>query len=194
VASFEGGDFERLRQVTAERTGSGSEGLPDGTRRVLVLADPSRERRLFITLFDSREATEAAEQRFEELGDEIPEDVRGRRTAVEAYEVTIDEEGEGAAAARVSRFDGSPDQIDSATEYARDNILPRVRALDGWKGVLSLADRETGRGCLITFWESTDALQASEERADDLRRESADASGGTITSVERYDLVFSHSV
>ena len=35
VASFEGGDFERLRQVTAERTESGREGVPEGTRRVL---------------------------------------------------------------------------------------------------------------------------------------------------------------
>jgi hypothetical protein len=196
IASFEGGDFERLRQMTAERIGSGSagDGLPEGTRRVLVLADPSRTRRLFITLFDSREATEAAEDRFEQMGDEIPEDVRGRRTSVESFEVTIDEGGaEDAAAARVTRIEGAPDQIDDAVTYARDNVLERLRALDGWKGALALADRDTGQACLITFWESTDALGASEERATDLRRESAEASGGTISGVERYDVVFSHS-
>jgi hypothetical protein len=194
VASFEGGDFDRLREVTAERMGSRAEGLPEGTRRVLVLADQSRDRRLFITLFDSPEAIDAAAERFEQMGDEIPPDVRGQRTAVEAYEVVIDEGAESAAAARLTRIDASPEELDSANEYARENILPRLRALSGWTGVLSLADRNTGRGCLISFWESTEALQASEEHADDLRRESAEASGGTITGVERYDVAFVHTV
>jgi heme-degrading monooxygenase HmoA len=194
VASFEGGDFDRLREVTAEQMRSGTTNLPEGTRRVLVLADRERDRRLFITLFDSPEAIEAAAERFEQMGDEIPADVRGQRTAVEAYEVVLDENGEGAAAARVSRIEGSPDQIDPATEHLRENILPRLRSLDGWKGVLSLADRDTGRACGITFWESQEALQASEERADDLRRESAEASGGTIAGVERYDVAFTHTV
>jgi heme-degrading monooxygenase HmoA len=194
IASFEGGDFERLRQMTTQRIGSGSASeLPEGTRRVLVLADASRTRRLFITLFDSREATKAAEERFEQMGDEIPEDVRGRRTSVESFEVTIDEGGEGAAAARVSRTEGSPEQVDDVTAFARDNVLERLRALDGWKGFLALADRDTGRACLISFWESTEALEASEERADDLRRDSAEASGGTIVGVERYEVVFSHT-
>jgi hypothetical protein len=33
---------------------------------------------------------QAAEQRFEEMGNEIPEDVRGRRVAVDTYEVVMD--------------------------------------------------------------------------------------------------------
>ena len=44
-------------------------------------------RRLFVTMFDSREAVEAAQQRFESMGDEIPEEIRGRRTSVDVYEV-----------------------------------------------------------------------------------------------------------
>ena len=90
IASFEGGDNERLRQMNEERRASGAMNLPDGVQRAMVLNDDSSGRRLFVTFFDSREAVEAAEQRFESMGDEIPEDVRGRRIGVDVYEVVWD--------------------------------------------------------------------------------------------------------
>jgi hypothetical protein len=88
VASFEGGDLERLRQLAEEREGTG---FPEGVKQALVLADQERNRRLFVTFFETRDALDAAEQRFEAMGDEIPEDVRGRRTSVDAYEVVYEE-------------------------------------------------------------------------------------------------------
>jgi hypothetical protein len=92
VASFEGGDTEGLRKMQEERQASGSMGMPEGVRRVLVFNDEERNRRLFITLFDSREAVDAAEAQFESMGDEIPEEVRGRRTSIDVYEVAFDGE------------------------------------------------------------------------------------------------------
>jgi hypothetical protein len=89
IATFEGGDVDRLRQLNEERMASGDMNPPAGVRRAMVLQGT---RRLFITLFDSREELEAAEQRFEEMGDEIPEEIRGRRVAVDAYEVVFDQE------------------------------------------------------------------------------------------------------
>lgn len=147
-----------------------------------------------MTLFESREAIEAAERSFEQMGDEIPEDARGRRTSVEVYEVAIYEDPHGAAAARLSTLEGSPEQADEGERYAEDNVLPRARQLAGWKGVLSLLDRENGRGKLITFWESPEAMQASAEQANQLREDAAQASGGGIRTVEQYDLVFHRSV
>ena len=90
IASFEGGDNERLRQMNEERMASGTMNLPEGMQRAMVLNDDASGRRLFVTFFDSRQAIEAAEQRFESMGDEIPEDVRGRRVAVDVYEVVWD--------------------------------------------------------------------------------------------------------
>jgi hypothetical protein len=89
VATFEGGDVERLRELNEERMRSGTMNPPEGTRRALVLEG---DRRLFVTFFDDRETLEAAEARFEQLGNEIPEDVRGRRTSVDVYEVVFDGE------------------------------------------------------------------------------------------------------
>ncbi len=190
VASFEGGDTDRLRQ--AAEPPSEPQSVPAGMIGGLGLADRTQNRRLFISLFDSREAIEAAAAAFEQMGDEIPEEVRGRRTAVEVYEVAVDEGGwDGAGAARLSLLEGPAEKLDEATRYAQENVLPRARQLPGWKGVLSLIDRESGRGSLITFWESAEAMDSSEAQGDQLRRQSAEASGGTIRAVERYDVVFS---
>ena len=85
VATFEGGDDERLRQLNEQRMSDGTLNPPEGLERAMVLSGGGR--RLFVSFFDSREAIEAAEQRFESMGDEIPEEVRGRRLAVDVYEV-----------------------------------------------------------------------------------------------------------
>jgi hypothetical protein len=194
IAAFEGGDVERLREMNQQRLESGTESFPDGMRRVLVLGDRSGNRRLFVTLFDSADAVTAAEGRFEQMGDEIPQDVRGRRTSVEVYEVGMDHDPGDAAAARVSTLEGSPDQVEEGARYGEESVLPRARELPGWKGVLTLANRETGRVKLITFWESADAMEASEEPAGTLREDSARASGARIGSVERNDVLMNRSL
>jgi hypothetical protein len=92
IASFEGGDTERLRELNEERRASGSMGLPEGVQRALVLDHAEGGRRLFVAFFDSREQIDAAQERFEAMGDEIPEEIRGRRTSVDVYEVVFDGE------------------------------------------------------------------------------------------------------
>ena len=89
VATFEGGDVERLRQLNEERMASASMNAPAGVQRAMVLQGA---RRLFVTFFESREELEAAQQRFEEMGDEIPEEIRGKRVSVDVYEVVFDGE------------------------------------------------------------------------------------------------------
>jgi len=88
VATFEGGDVERLRQANEEAMASGELVLPAGLSRAMVLQGD--ERRLFVTFFESREALDAAEERFEQMGDEIPEEIRGRRVGVDVYEVVFE--------------------------------------------------------------------------------------------------------
>ena len=89
VATFEGGDVERLRELNEERMRSGAMNAPAGVKRAMVLEG---DKRLFITFFESREALDAAEARFEQMGNEVPEEIRGRRTSVAAYEVVFDGE------------------------------------------------------------------------------------------------------
>jgi 3-hydroxyisobutyrate dehydrogenase-like beta-hydroxyacid dehydrogenase len=91
VATFEGGNQEELQRMNEERMSSGDMNPPEGMKRVMLLADADKNRRLFISFFDSRDELTAAEERFESMGDEVPEDVRGRRTGVDYYEVATDQ-------------------------------------------------------------------------------------------------------
>lgn len=92
VATFEGGDAQRIRQMNEEAMSAGTMQPPAGMKRVLMLEGEESTKRLFVAFFDSREEIEAAKERFESMGDEFPEEIRGRRTSVEIYEVVADEE------------------------------------------------------------------------------------------------------
>ena len=88
VAQFEGGDTEKLRERVE------SEGMPEnppGMQGAMVYATPDGSKRMFVAWFDSKESIDAAADHFEQMGDEIPEDVRGRRLGVDVYEVLADE-------------------------------------------------------------------------------------------------------
>jgi hypothetical protein len=84
VASFEGGDPEELRRRAEE---GGMPDMPAGVVGGMVTLTGDKQRRLFISYFDSKESLDAAADHFERMGDEIPEEIRGRRVSVEAYDV-----------------------------------------------------------------------------------------------------------
>jgi heme-degrading monooxygenase HmoA len=90
--------------------------------------------------------------------------------------------------ARISTFEGSPEHIDEGLRQARESVLPQLQQQGGFEGLVALADRQSGKTLGITFWESEEALKASEEAADRLREESAEAMSDTIAGVERYEV------
>jgi len=194
VATFEGVDPEKASEIVNERMASGEMTPPEGMHSVLVLDDRDANKRKFLAFFDSKDAITAAEPGFEQMGDSIPEDIRGERTTVHYYEVVIHEaEVEKAKAARVSLLEGSPDAIDTSVDGARDQTLPKVRAIDGNVGAIGLADRSNGRMSMITLWNSADAMRASEQEADQLRERTAEGGGQKITSVARYEVAMAQS-
>ena len=145
--------------------------------------------------FDSRDEIAAAESEFEKMGDDLSEDIRGRRTGVEYQEVVIfDGDIDRAKAARVSSLEGSPEAIDEGLDKTRDDTLPKVRQLDGNVGAIGLADRNTGRVTMITLWDSAESLRASAQQADQLREQTAEMGGQRIASVDRYDVAMSQQM
>jgi hypothetical protein len=92
VATFEGGDADEMRRVNNEMLVERSASLPSGLRRVIVLMGGDNARWSVVSFFDDEETATAAEARFEEMGDEIPETVRGKRVSLESYEVAFDVE------------------------------------------------------------------------------------------------------
>jgi hypothetical protein len=93
--------------------------------------------------------------------------------------------------ARVSTYQGPLDQIDEGVRYAQENILPRVGAIDGFEGVYFLVDRQSGKALSITLWASEETMRSSEQEANQLRSESAEAGGQEVMGVERYEVAIS---
>jgi heme-degrading monooxygenase HmoA len=90
--------------------------------------------------------------------------------------------------ARVSRFEANaPGDIDESVRIARERVLPVARELEGFKGIIGLADRATGNSLAITLWGTEEALRASEAHANDLRRETL-VGQARIAGVERYEV------
>ena len=192
IAAFENPDMTRTDELVErvrERQSSGAE-IPDALGMYL-LVDRSAGRSIGISIFESEDAIRAAEPIFARMGDEVPEELRGKRISVETFEVAVHEVAEGATAARVSILAGAPGSIDDGIRASVDDVLPDARALDGWKGVMMLVDRRSGGARIITLWDSMDALAATESQATDLRRRSAQAASQQITGVERYEVAIS---
>ncbi|MGN6797514.1 MAG: hypothetical protein ACTHKS_05145 [Gaiellaceae bacterium] len=195
VATFEGGDTEKLDKVMGERMSSGEMTTPEGMSSVLILDDQDAKKRKFFAFFDSRDALEAAESGFDRQGDTIPEEIRGKRTSIHYYDVPIYEGDVGAAkAARVSLLEGSSESIDAGLERTRGDTLPKVRAIDGNVGAIGLADRDNGRVSMITLWDSGDSMDASAQEADQLRQQTADMSDQKIGNVALYDVSMAQTV
>jgi heme-degrading monooxygenase HmoA len=88
--------------------------------------------------------------------------------------------------ARVTRFHGAGES--GASRPSVEDVLPTLREMDGFRGVISIVDSEGGEALAITLWESEEAMRASEARADEIRRDMARAAGDEIRSVERYEV------
>ena len=93
--------------------------------------------------------------------------------------------------ARVTIVEGTPEQLDAGAERIRGAVLPAARELEGFCGVLGLADRTAGKAMTITFWESEGALTESEEAANRLRQDLLDAMAAALVGVERYEVTIS---
>ena len=91
VASFEGGDADEMRRLNNDLLVERSSELPAGMLRVMVLMKDDSHWSV-ISFFADEEAAKAAEARFDQMGDEIPEAVRGKRVSLETYEVAFDVE------------------------------------------------------------------------------------------------------
>jgi heme-degrading monooxygenase HmoA len=94
--------------------------------------------------------------------------------------------------ARVSTYRGPPnltqEQVEEVDQYDRENILPPLRQIDGFKGVTALQDRQSGKWLSVTLWENEQGMRASEEDAKRLRQESTEAARQTVENVERYEV------
>ena len=72
--------------------------------------------------------------------------------------------------ARVTTFPGlAPERIKATLEEFKEQHLPRFEQQPGYRGVWAGVDFVGGRAIAVTYWESVEALHASDELADEIR-------------------------
>lgn len=92
--------------------------------------------------------------------------------------------------ARVSRIAGSPQNVEQGISAFKNSTLSQVTSTDGNKGAILLVDRESGTALALTLWQDEEAMQASEETANQLRQAASEEMGaGGQAQVERYEVV-----
>ena len=91
--------------------------------------------------------------------------------------------------ARLTKFEGSPHEIETGIKQIKEQVIPTAKKLAGFKGGYWFVDRTTGKGFSITLFETESALRASDDAAAKLRAEVTRTSGTKITGVESYEVV-----
>jgi heme-degrading monooxygenase HmoA len=91
--------------------------------------------------------------------------------------------------ARVTWFQGSADRIDDGITAYRQQAVPGLSALQGNVGAALLVNRGTGAGAAISYWDSMQSLQASEEAAVTLRAQTATEGRMTIGEIDRFEVI-----
>jgi hypothetical protein len=157
-----------------------------GANRVLLLVEGRASGALILSFFESEDALRTATRELEALELGIPEPLRGLRVSSEVYEVTVDETSDGARAARMTVLAGDPRRIDEDTYVLRQQIVPDIADVTGWRGIIALANRASGAKRTITFWDSDESLRASDVRATQLGIRAANAMNDSITGVSLY--------
>jgi hypothetical protein len=85
--------------------------------------------------------------------------------------------------ARVSTYEGDAEQLRQGFDAQTDELSK----VDGFERAYFLLG-EGGKAMTITLWEFKEALDASAEAANRMRSAATEPSGGTIGSVENYEV------
>jgi hypothetical protein len=159
----------------------------EGFRGGYWLVDRKSGKGLGLTLFENAAALRATEDAAAKIRAQAPAGVK--ITGVESYEVvaTIPVQGR-VAAARTTKFEGSPEKINEFIKYTNENVIPSAKKIAGLKGGYWLIDRQSGKGLAVTLFESEAAVRASEESAAKIRSEATEKLKTKVSGVEQYEV------
>ncbi len=89
--------------------------------------------------------------------------------------------------ARITWIDGSAEDWQASND-ARESIYQELKSQPGWVATAMLADRQTGRGVSVGYWDSEQALRDSES-GHAARMQRGQAGGARVRDTERYEIV-----
>ena len=85
--------------------------------------------------------------------------------------------------ARATTLRASTRPVQEEIDHYQEGI-PSVREIPGNRGAFLLVDRSARKAIGVTLWESEEAMQASRQRADELREQAQEAPGESVDEYE----------
>jgi quinol monooxygenase YgiN len=93
--------------------------------------------------------------------------------------------------ARSTTIRGNPQSMDDGIAYMRDEVLPAMQQMDGFVGLSTLVDRETGRCIATSAWADEAAMRASADRVHPMRQQMVGMFGGE-PEVQEWEIAVMH--
>jgi hypothetical protein len=167
-----------------------------GSMGISVLEDRERGVAIFGSVWTTSLEMSGSENTEAPLRGELAR-LAGGPVTVDDYQVPVFELVQPSAlptrgyAARLTRMQVRPSQVDDVIEVVGDIAVPSLVETDGFCDALLFADPASGRLICETVWRDPRARAAAPSVAAIVRAEVPDEAGGEIRAVEDYDLVFS---
>jgi hypothetical protein len=96
--------------------------------------------------------------------------------------------------ARVSVFEGTPEDLEEGVRIFTENVLPWLRDATGFRGWVALLDRPNERALGITFWSSEETANMGNMSGGPLRDEIAAQVGAMLKQMDLYEVMFVDSI
>lgn len=166
----------------------------DGCVGVSMICDRDSGKCIATSSWESQEAMAASDTIVGRYREQIGR-VLGGMTRVENWEVAVmhrDHDSDMGACCRVTWMRLNHSDIKRNLELYRDQILPAVEELEGFCSASLLINRETGRACSTTTFDSSAAMEASRERSWAIREAGVRDAGVDVIDVEEFELALAH--
>jgi heme-degrading monooxygenase HmoA len=100
--------------------------------------------------------------------------------------------------ARVTTFPGlAPERIKATVEEFKEQHLPQLELAEGYRGCWVGVDFTGGRAIAVTFWDTMDAIHATDQLASQARAAAVTRAGvdrERPTVIDRYEIVVNNQV
>jgi heme-degrading monooxygenase HmoA len=90
--------------------------------------------------------------------------------------------------ARVTTVEGQADRLDEGIRTFQEQTVPFLQGQAGFQNAYLLVDRQRGRALAVSLWESSGAMQQTEETIAQQRQQVAQQMGASTPTVERYEV------
>src|SRR5438128_647702 len=91
---------------------------------------------------------------------------------------------------RVNFLETVPERIDDVARVVCEVVHPEISGEAGYRGYIVLGDRMSGKALGVTLWDTEEARESSNAKARTIRPRVEEETGGTMRSVEPYEVLF----